>query len=61
MSCLQYAPHSSRRAPGRGLTLAGPGQVLDGLDTVDKVEAVGSSGGETSAVVTITDCGELKD
>mmetsp|Transcript_11036 Transcript_11036/g.27487 ORF Transcript_11036/g.27487 Transcript_11036/m.27487 type:complete len:259 (-) Transcript_11036:411-1187(-) len=35
------------------------GKVVDGMDVVKKVEAVGSSGGSTSKKVTITECGEL--
>merc|ERR1712014_184224 len=35
------------------------GKVVEGMDIVKKVEAVGSSGGETSKKVTITECGEL--
>ena len=35
------------------------GKVVDGLDVVTKIEAVGSSGGATSAPVVIADCGEL--
>mmetsp|Transcript_10416 Transcript_10416/g.14710 ORF Transcript_10416/g.14710 Transcript_10416/m.14710 type:complete len:268 (-) Transcript_10416:173-976(-) len=36
------------------------GKVIEGTDVVDAIEAVGSSSGETSKVVTIQDCGELK-
>jgi len=35
------------------------GKVTDGLDVVDKIEAVGSPNGMTDEVVTIKDCGEL--
>mmetsp|Transcript_43748 Transcript_43748/g.71126 ORF Transcript_43748/g.71126 Transcript_43748/m.71126 type:complete len:171 (+) Transcript_43748:103-615(+) len=35
------------------------GQVVDGMDVVRKVEAVGSQSGKTSKTVTITDCGQL--
>lgn len=35
------------------------GQVVDGLDVVDAMEAVGSSQGATSAPVVIADCGQL--
>ena len=35
------------------------GKVLDGMDVVLKVEAVGSPQGTTSAKVTIVDSGEL--
>merc|ERR1712014_499898 len=35
------------------------GKVIEGMDVVKKIEAVGSSGGETSKKVTITECGEL--
>jgi len=33
------------------------GKVVDGYDVVEKVEAVGSSSGDTSKDVLITDCG----
>jgi cyclophilin family peptidyl-prolyl cis-trans isomerase len=36
------------------------GKVVDGLDVVDKIEAVGSQMGKTSAPVVIKDCGELE-
>ena len=36
------------------------GQIISGYDVVKKMEAVGSRGGATSAVVTIADCGEIK-
>ena len=36
------------------------GKVIDGMDTVKAVEAVGSRSGRTSEIVTIVDCGELK-
>ena len=36
------------------------GQVVKGYDVVKKVEAVGSRGGQTSAKVTISDCGKGK-
>merc|ERR1719446_1146550 len=36
------------------------GKVLEGLDIVTKIEAVGSSSGKTSKTVTIEDSGELK-
>jgi peptidylprolyl isomerase len=35
------------------------GKVVDGLDVIDKIEAVGSAGGQTSAKVVIADCGEV--
>jgi len=35
------------------------GQVVDGMDVIDKMEAVGSQSGKTSQKVTITDCGQL--
>merc|ERR1712137_410737 len=35
------------------------GSVVEGMDVVKKIEAVGSSGGKTSKPVTITDCGQL--
>ena len=36
------------------------GQVLEGMDVVKAVEAVGSSAGRTSKNVIIADCGEIK-
>lgn len=33
------------------------GKVVEGIDVVDKIEAVGSGGGTTSKPVTISDCG----
>jgi peptidylprolyl isomerase len=36
------------------------GQVVEGMDVVQKMEAVGSQSGRTSAVVTVADSGELK-
>jgi peptidylprolyl isomerase len=35
------------------------GRVIDGLPVVQKMEAVGSRGGQTSKPVTIADCGQL--
>ena len=35
------------------------GKVTEGLDVVDKIEAVGSQSGSTSKPVTVRDCGEL--
>jgi len=35
------------------------GKVVEGMDIVTKIEAVGSSGGETKERVEITECGEL--
>ena len=35
------------------------GKVVDGMDVVEKMEAVGSRGGATSAPVVIADCGEV--
>lgn len=35
------------------------GKVVDGLDVVDKIEAVGSQSGQTSAPVVVKECGEL--
>lgn len=37
------------------------GQVIDGMDVVDKIEAVGSQSGATAAPVIIKASGELKD
>jgi peptidylprolyl isomerase len=36
------------------------GQVVEGMDVVKKMEAVGSRSGQTSQDVEIADCGELK-
>lgn len=36
------------------------GKVVEGMDVVKKVEAVGSSDGATSKTVTVVDCGELE-
>ncbi|MDP2310401.1 MAG: peptidylprolyl isomerase [Pseudomonadota bacterium] len=35
------------------------GKVVEGMDVVQKMEAVGSSSGSTSKKVTIADCGQL--
>merc|ERR1712046_119527 len=35
------------------------GKVIEGMEVVKKVEAVGSQGGETSKEVKIVDCGEI--
>ncbi len=37
------------------------GQVVEGMDVVQKVEALGSREGKTSRRIEITDCGELKE
>lgn len=37
------------------------GKVADGMDVVEKMEAVGSQGGATRVPVSIRDCGELKE
>lgn len=37
------------------------GEVIEGMDTVKKIEAVGSSSGQTRAPIVIEDCGESKD
>ena len=37
------------------------GEVVDGFEVLDALEAVGSEEGPTSKVCTIKDCGELKD
>ena len=37
------------------------GKVVDGLDVVDKIEAVGSQSGATSAPVMIASCGEITE
>ena len=36
------------------------GQVVTGYDVVTKIEAVGSRSGQTSATVTISDCGKVE-
>ena len=36
------------------------GQVVDGMDVVQKIETFGSQSGSTKVKVEITDCGELK-
>jgi hypothetical protein len=36
-----------------------PAQVLEGTETIQKMEAVGSRSGATAKTVTIRDCGEL--
>ena len=36
------------------------GSVVNGMDVVKAIEAVGSSSGKTSEKVVIADCGELK-
>lgn len=36
------------------------GRVLEGMDVVKKIEKLGSASGDTQAIVTIRDCGELK-
>src|SRR5438874_753177 len=38
----------------------GFGQVVTGYDVVKKIEAVGSRSGQTSAEVTISDCGKVE-
>ena len=35
------------------------GSVVEGMDVVDKMEAVGSDGGKTSKPVQIENCGQL--
>jgi len=35
------------------------GQVTEGMDVIDKIEAVGSGSGATSGEVKVADCGEL--
>ena len=37
------------------------GQVVEGMDVVDKIEAVGSGSGATSKDVVVVDCGQLDD
>lgn len=36
------------------------GKVVEGMDVVKKIEALGSDSGQTSAKIVIEDCGELK-
>ena len=36
------------------------GQVVEGMDVVQKVEAMGSQSGQTRAKIVVADCGELK-
>jgi len=36
------------------------GKVVDGMDVVKKVEAMGSRNGETKAKIVVADCGEVK-
>lgn len=36
------------------------GKVVEGMDVVKKIEAIGSSSGATALKVVIADCGELK-
>ena len=35
------------------------GSVVEGMDVIKKMEAVGSQSGATSTKVTIADCGQL--
>jgi cyclophilin family peptidyl-prolyl cis-trans isomerase len=35
------------------------GEVVDGMDVIKKIEAVGSNSGTTSKEVQVADCGEL--
>ena len=35
------------------------GQVVEGLETIKKVQSYGSRGGQTSKKIVISDCGEL--
>ena len=37
------------------------GKVIDGLDVVDKIEAVGSQSGATAASVVVAESGELTE
>lgn len=36
------------------------GEVVEGMDVVDKIESYGSAGGKTSKKIVIADCGECK-
>jgi peptidyl-prolyl cis-trans isomerase B (cyclophilin B) len=36
------------------------GKVVEGMDVVKKIEALGSQSGQTSAKIVVADCGELK-
>lgn len=51
--------------PARGLIFAAlllrSSAVIEGMDVVYKVEAVGSGSGKPAKKVVIADCGELKD
>ena len=37
------------------------GMVTDGVEVLDKIEAVGSATGKTSKLVEIINCGQIKD
>ncbi len=37
------------------------GEVTEGMNVVKEIEKYGSGSGRTSEIITITDCGELKD
>jgi peptidyl-prolyl isomerase F (cyclophilin D) len=36
------------------------GQVVEGMDVVEKIESLGSQSGRTSAKIVVADCGEMK-
>jgi len=35
------------------------GEVVEGMDLVQKIESLGSSSGRTKATISIADCGQL--
>ena len=37
------------------------GEVIEGIETIKKAEAVGSQSGKTTKAVVIADCGEIKE
>ncbi len=51
--CTAATPHLD----GRHVVF---GRVVDGMNVVEKIEALGSSSGRTSEKIVISDCGQLK-
>lgn len=51
--CTRATPHLN----GKHVVF---GKVVEGMDVVKKVEALGSESGKTSAKIIVADCGELK-